>query len=147
MAQLLAQARHSDHIATPLRHAAAQLLKVLPGDGTVAVTELAIATPGAPSPLPGHESLTAREVEVLHLLALGKSNQAIAQELVVEVGTVKRHVSNIMDKLKSKAVWKQLPAPAPSNCCPPSFPIPAQKINPGLSPLAHAYFGVTAHTR
>ena len=103
MAQLLAQARHSDHIATPLRHAAAQLLKVLPGDGIVAASEPALATPGAPSPLPGHESLTAREVEVLHLLALGKSNQAIAQELVVEVGTVKRHVSNIMDKLQAES--------------------------------------------
>jgi LuxR family transcriptional regulator, maltose regulon positive regulatory protein len=52
------------------------------------------------SPLAGGESLTTREMEVLHLLATGSSNQAIAQELVVEIGTVKRHVSNIMDKLQ-----------------------------------------------
>ena len=45
------------------------------------------------------EALTPREVEVLRLLAQGHSNQAIAQELVVAVGTVKRHVNSIMSKL------------------------------------------------
>ena len=48
----------------------------------------------------GIEVLTERELEVLRLLAAGRSNQAIAQELVVAVGTVKRHVSNIMSKLQ-----------------------------------------------
>jgi LuxR family maltose regulon positive regulatory protein len=38
-------------------------------------------------------------LEVLRLLAMGRSNQAIARELVVAMGTVKRHVSNIMGKL------------------------------------------------
>ena len=33
---------------------------------------------------------------MLQLLAAGRSNQAIAEELVVAVGTVKRYVSNIM---------------------------------------------------
>jgi LuxR family maltose regulon positive regulatory protein len=47
----------------------------------------------------GVEPLTDREREVLRLLAEGRSNQAIAEELVVAVGTVKRHVSNIMSKL------------------------------------------------
>jgi LuxR family transcriptional regulator, maltose regulon positive regulatory protein len=45
------------------------------------------------------EVLTERELEVLQLLAAGCSNQAIAAELVVAVGTVKRHVSNIISKL------------------------------------------------
>ena len=58
------------------------------------------ATAVATVKLAGGESLTPRELEVLHLLAAGRSNQAIAQELVVEIGTVKRHVSNIMDKLQ-----------------------------------------------
>ena len=48
---------------------------------------------------PGGEQLTERELQVLRLLAAGHSNQAIAQELIVAVGTVKRHVSNIMSKL------------------------------------------------
>jgi ATP/maltotriose-dependent transcriptional regulator MalT len=38
-------------------------------------------------------------VEVLRLLISGHSNQEIARELVVAVGTVKRHMSNIFGKL------------------------------------------------
>jgi LuxR family transcriptional regulator, maltose regulon positive regulatory protein len=45
------------------------------------------------------EALTARELEVLGMLAAGKSNQAIASELVVTLDTVKKHVSHVMDKL------------------------------------------------
>jgi LuxR family maltose regulon positive regulatory protein len=44
-------------------------------------------------------ALSAREVEVLGLLAAGKSNPAIAEELVVTLDTVKRHVTHILDKL------------------------------------------------
>jgi DNA-binding NarL/FixJ family response regulator len=44
-------------------------------------------------------SLTRREVEVLELLALGMTNQAIADRLVVTVRTVKFHVSSILHKL------------------------------------------------
>jgi LuxR family transcriptional regulator, maltose regulon positive regulatory protein len=43
--------------------------------------------------------LSGRELEVLQLLADGKPNQAIAEELVVTVDTVKSHVSHILDKL------------------------------------------------
>jgi LuxR family maltose regulon positive regulatory protein len=49
------------------------------------------------------EVLTERELEVLRLLAHGYSNQAIAKELIVAVGTVKRHVSNIMGKLQAES--------------------------------------------
>ena len=45
------------------------------------------------------EELTAREREVLNLMALGSSNQEIAEALVIEVGTVKNHVHNIFRKL------------------------------------------------
>lgn len=43
--------------------------------------------------------LTAREVEVLRLVAAGKSNRAIAADLVLSEKTVDRHVSNIFTKL------------------------------------------------
>jgi LuxR family transcriptional regulator, maltose regulon positive regulatory protein len=45
------------------------------------------------------EPLTGRELEVLRLLAAGKSNQRIAHDLVVALDTVKRHVTHILGKL------------------------------------------------
>ncbi len=43
--------------------------------------------------------LTEREMEVLKLIARGHTNSKIAEELVITVGTVKGHVSNILSKL------------------------------------------------
>jgi len=43
--------------------------------------------------------LSAREIEVLKLVAAGKTNHAIATELFVSERTVHRHISNIFDKL------------------------------------------------
>ena len=45
------------------------------------------------------EQLTSRELEVLTMLAAGRSNQAIAGELVVTLDTVKKHVGHILGKL------------------------------------------------
>jgi LuxR family maltose regulon positive regulatory protein len=45
------------------------------------------------------EQLTSRELEVLEMLAAGRSNQAIASRLVVTVDTVKKHVSHLLGKL------------------------------------------------
>ena len=54
----------------------------------------------APHAVPGLvEPLTSRELEVLGLLAAGRSNQAIAGQLVVTLDTVKKHVSHVLDKL------------------------------------------------
>ena len=44
--------------------------------------------------------LTARELEVLGLLATGKTNKAIAHDLGLSGKTVDRHVSNIFNKLQ-----------------------------------------------
>lgn len=45
------------------------------------------------------DSLTRREAEVLALMAEGRSNASIAQELVVTVAAIERHVTSIFDKL------------------------------------------------
>ena len=45
-----------------------------------------------------HE-LTPREMEVLRLIATGASNREIAQKLYISEGTVKNHVTNILNRL------------------------------------------------
>jgi DNA-binding CsgD family transcriptional regulator len=47
----------------------------------------------------GAHGLTARELEVLGMIAAGRTNKAIAAELVLSVRTVDRHVANIFAKL------------------------------------------------
>ncbi len=49
------------------------------------------------------EPLTTREVEVLKLIEAGCSNQNIAEQLVISIPTVKRHISNIYAKLGVKS--------------------------------------------
>jgi DNA-binding NarL/FixJ family response regulator len=53
-----------------------------------------------PSPL---ETLTTRERETLELIAQGRTNAAIARELVVTLGAVEKHISNIFQKLNLPA--------------------------------------------
>lgn len=66
------------------RHGLAALPRTRAGGAVVA---------GLPSPL------TARELEVLQLLAAGQPNHVIADQLVITLDTVKRHVSHVLDKL------------------------------------------------
>jgi LuxR family transcriptional regulator, maltose regulon positive regulatory protein len=55
---------------------------------------------GAASAAPGLvEQLTAREQEILVLLAAGAPNRRIAEQLVVSLDTVKKHVSHVLGKL------------------------------------------------
>jgi LuxR family maltose regulon positive regulatory protein len=60
------------------------------------------ASGGRPHPVavPGLvEPLSEGEAEVLRLLAVGRQNQEIAEELVVTLSTVKKHVTHILEKL------------------------------------------------
>lgn len=52
-----------------------------------------------PQPAAPKHDLTERELEVLRLIAQGKSNKDISEDLVLSEKTVKTHVSNILQKL------------------------------------------------
>jgi DNA-binding NarL/FixJ family response regulator len=60
---------------------------------------LAAVLPRAPAYPDG---LTEREVEVLRLIAAGRSNREIAAELVVSVRTVERHITNLYGKIDAR---------------------------------------------
>lgn len=49
---------------------------------------------------PSKNTLTDREIEILRQVALGKTNQEIADELVVSERTVRTHITNILAKLR-----------------------------------------------
>jgi LuxR family transcriptional regulator, maltose regulon positive regulatory protein len=89
MAHLLLQAR-AHHLGTLYL---TELLSALPKESETAV----------PASQPLVEPLSARELEVLQLIAVGHSNEEIASKLVISVKTAKRHISNIYGKLGVKS--------------------------------------------
>jgi ATP/maltotriose-dependent transcriptional regulator MalT len=89
-------------------HAQLELARALRAEGRSADAgaaeesgQAALATLGAPVPAatPAQSLLTAREREVMLLVAGGRSNEQIAAELVLSVRTVERHVENIYGKI------------------------------------------------
>jgi LuxR family maltose regulon positive regulatory protein len=97
--------------AGPLRDHANRLLSHFDAEPTLVTAGGEEAIPPG-EPLPSHglspvepseqalvEPLSPRELEVLHLIALGRTNKEIARQLIVAPGTVKAHTSNIYRKL------------------------------------------------
>ncbi len=84
-----------------------ELLKKIKSEGQVKkyVHRLLVSFGGesAPGSQPLIEPLSERELEILRLVAAGKSNQEIADELILSVGTVKKHISNIFQKLNTES--------------------------------------------
>jgi predicted ATPase/DNA-binding CsgD family transcriptional regulator len=78
--------------------AVARLQEVLARPAVPAAAPGVAPPAAAPGALPV-EPLSARELDVLRLLAEGRSNQEIARALIVAVGTVKTHVHNLCGKL------------------------------------------------
>jgi DNA-binding NarL/FixJ family response regulator len=66
------------------------------------VPAVVAAAVGARDEPPAAVDLTARELDVLRLLARGRSNTEIAQALVVEATTVKTHVARVLAKLGAR---------------------------------------------
>jgi DNA-binding NarL/FixJ family response regulator len=89
----------ADQLITAVRSLAAGDALIDPAITRRLISRFALAARG-PAGLPGElRQLTARELEVLRLVARGLSNIEIARELVVEENTVKTHVSRILMKL------------------------------------------------
>ena len=83
------------------RHGVERMISIhtLPGDLDSAGRGLLMHEFTHPQPTKPKHDLTERELEVLRLISLGKSNKDIADELVLSEKTVKTHVSNILQKL------------------------------------------------
>jgi LuxR family maltose regulon positive regulatory protein len=118
LTEALTLARRHGYVRTvsdegaPMRTLLAQLAAARPGQdridpGYLAALLRACGPDGVTQPprraaatLPGlAEPLTGRELEVLRLIAAGKSNQRIAHDLVVALDTVKKHVTHVLGKL------------------------------------------------
>jgi DNA-binding NarL/FixJ family response regulator len=86
---------------------AARLLRRLASEG-----EMRRGTRGPNGPDDAVEPLTPRELEVLGLMKLGRTNRQIAADLVISLGTAKNHVEHIISKLgvsdRTQAVVKAL---------------------------------------
>jgi len=90
LAQWLAHAS-----ASPVRDYARHLLSQFDAEPHVVTAAQEKASPAGDLV----EPLSQRELEVLHLMALGRTNQEIAQQLIVAPGTVKAHTASIYRKL------------------------------------------------
>ncbi|HVC79304.1 MAG TPA: LuxR C-terminal-related transcriptional regulator, partial [Chloroflexota bacterium] len=81
---------------------AAKLLDTFNGHGSGSARSAGHSpdrSPAGRAGLPGAEPLTERELDVLRLLAAGRSNPEIARALYVEVDTVKTHLKHLYGKL------------------------------------------------
>jgi DNA-binding NarL/FixJ family response regulator len=88
-----------DQIAAALRTVAAGGAVFGAGIAARLLAATPASNPGtAPAP---HDDLTARERQVLNLLADGASNRHIARSLGISLKTVQNHVSHILDKLQA----------------------------------------------
>ena len=69
-------------------------------------SEQAVSAPSSPTPVLPFEPLSPQELRVLRLLAAGRSNPEIAQELIVSINTVKTQVQSIYRKLNVNSRWE-----------------------------------------
>ncbi len=101
----------SEELAVAIRAVYKGYTQLGPGIVKKLLTQFSQPVPTQSPPVPsGLTELTPREKEVLRLIATGASNREIAQELYISEGTVKNHVTNILNRLNLRdrtqaAIW------------------------------------------
>ena len=104
LAAAIEAAAHGDSLITPSM--ASKLLREFSSLAEQADQAGAIRDPHRPAGLPDgppgrpEPGLTARELEVLTLVAQGFSNRSVADQLYISENTVKNHIGNILEKLE-----------------------------------------------
>jgi two-component system, NarL family, nitrate/nitrite response regulator NarL len=73
------------------------------GEASIAPAMLAKVLPHLRNTPEAGTRLTARERDVLDLMAAGKSNQEIAEELFISINTVRNHVANLLTKFEARS--------------------------------------------
>ncbi|MBE9182741.1 response regulator transcription factor [Oculatella sp. LEGE 06141] len=90
----------SEELAEAIRSVDRGYTQFGPGILEKMIAQVPAAEPNpAPAPPPGLTDLTARERDVLRLIAAGASNREIAQALFLSEGTVRNHISHILSRL------------------------------------------------
>ncbi|MBD2430771.1 MULTISPECIES: response regulator [Fischerella] len=90
----------SEELAVAIRAVHKGYTQLGPGIVKKLLTQFPPVVPNnSPPPPPSLAELTPREKEVLRLIATGATNKEIAQQLYISEGTVKNHVTNILNRL------------------------------------------------
>jgi DNA-binding NarL/FixJ family response regulator len=93
----------SEELAESIRFVARGYTQMAPGLMEKMLTSTPEEPPARVQPdLSKLEKLTAREREVLHLIATGATNREIAEQLYISEGTVKTYVTNLFNRLNFK---------------------------------------------
>jgi len=89
----------SEELAVAIRAVHKGYTQLGPGIVKKLLTQFPAATASVLPPPPSLAELTPREKDVLQLIATGANNREIAQKLYISEGTVKNHVTNILNRL------------------------------------------------
>lgn len=125
LASVRAAAHNEAHVSPPI---AAALMSF--------VAELVSYDPAVPPDRDAAQTLTRREREVLTLVQQGCTNQEIAASLVIELGTVKNHVHNILRKLNVSSRRDAVHVSRLAGLWSAPEPRPEFRPEPRLKPLA-----------